>query len=205
MIVVIDSNLGNVRSVYAKIQQSGEEVKISNSVADIETADRLILPGVGAFDTGMKNLNALELIPVLQRKIIREHTPVLGICLGMQLFTRCSEEGSQQGLACIDAETVRFDLAGSDTFPVPHMGWNTIQKKREVPVLSGIDDNSRFYFIHSYHVICHNPEDIVATTSYGYDFASIIQRENVLGVQFHPEKSHKQGIMLLKNFAAGKS
>jgi len=203
MIVIVDYGLGNVRSIYAKIDQMGEEARISHDKSDIETADALILPGVGAFDTGMHNLKALDLIDILYRRIIQERIPVLGICLGMQLFTNKSEEGSQEGLSYIDAETIRFQFPEEISLPVPHMGWNTIQKKREIPALSGIVDNSRFYFIHSYHISCHNPQDIVATTIYGGNYPSIIQKDNILGVQFHPEKSHKQGITLLKNFVKG--
>lgn len=203
MIIIVDYGLGNVRSIYAKIDQMGKKAKISNQISDIEVADTIILPGVGAFDTGLQNLKTLDLIQILNRKIIHEHTPVLGICLGMQLFTKKSEEGSQEGLSYINAETIRFRFAEGANLHIPHMGWNTIQKKRDIPVLSGIVDNSRFYFVHSYHVICHDSQDIVATTSYGYDYSSIIQKENILGVQFHPEKSHKQGIALLKNFAKG--
>jgi glutamine amidotransferase len=203
MIVIVDYGLGNVRSIHAKIAQMGENVKISNLISDIEIADKLILPGVGAFDTGMKNLKELNLIQILNKKIIHERTPVLGICLGMQLFTKKSEEGMQEGLSYIDAETIRFRFNNGITMHIPHMGWNTIQKKRDIPVLSGITDNSRFYFVHSYHVICHVSQEIITTTSYGYNFPSIIEKENILGVQFHPEKSHKQGIALLKNFVRG--
>lgn len=203
MIVIVDYGLGNVRSIYAKIDQMGEKAKISNEKSDIEAADAIILPGVGAFDTGMQKLKALDLIDLLHKKIILEKTPVLGICLGMQLFTKKSEEGTQGGLSYINAETIRFYITDDVPLHIPHMGWNTIQKKREVPVLSGIGNNTRFYFVHSYHVICHIPQDIVATTCYGRDFPSIIQKDNILGVQFHPEKSHNQGIMLLKNFVKG--
>lgn len=203
MIVIVDYGLGNVRSIYAKIDQMGEEVKISSEKSDIESADSLILPGVGAFDTGMNNLKTLDLIDILYRKIIRERIPVLGICLGMQLFTNKSEEGVQEGLSYIDADTVRFNFGEGISLAIPHMGWNTIQKKREMSVLAEIADYSRFYFVHSYHVVCHVPQDIVATTYYGFDYPSIIQKDNIVGVQFHPEKSHKQGIMILKNFIKG--
>jgi glutamine amidotransferase len=203
MIVIVDYGLGNVRSIHAKIDQMGETATISHEKSEIEDADILILPGVGAFDTGMHNLKTLDLIDTLHRKIVREKIPTLGICLGMQLFTKKSEEGLEKGLSYIDANTIRFQFPEGGALPVPHMGWNTINKKREVPILSGIMDNSRFYFVHSYHISCNNPQDIVAITSYGEKYPSIIHKDNIVGVQFHPEKSHKQGIILLKNFVKG--
>jgi len=203
MIVIIDYSLGNVRSIYAKIDQMDKDVMISREKSDIEVADSLILPGVGAFDAGMHNLKALDLIDILHKKIMQEKIPVLGICLGMQLFTKKSEEGVQEGLSYIDGETIRFRFTHDTPMHIPHIGWNTIQKKREIPALFDIADHSRFYFVHSYHVVCNARDDIAATTNYGYDYPSIIQSENILGVQFHPEKSHKQGITLLKNFVKG--
>ena len=203
MIIIVDYGLGNVRSIFTKIAQMDEEVKISNQICDLESADRLILPGVGAFDTGIDNLRKLEIIPILDRKIMHDHTPVLGICLGMQLLSTKSEEGNLKGLAYLNAETIRFHITQDGLYRIPHMGWNTIHKTREIPQLLDLDDNSRFYFVHSYHLVCNDIQDIAATTTYNYNFPSIIQRKNILGVQFHPEKSHKQGILLLKNFARG--
>ena len=201
MIVIIDYGLGNVRSIYAKFVQIGENVKISGSFADIESADKIILPGVGAFDAGMENLRNLEIIPLLNKKVNHERIPILGICLGMQILTTKSDEGISSGLGYVDAETVRFKFDPSTSLNIPHMGWNTIQFRQDTPLLEQIPDNSRFYFVHSFHVQCFEKNNIIAITNYGYDYPSIIQKENIYGVQFHPEKSHSQGIQLLKNFA----
>ena len=200
MIIVIDYGLGNIRSVFTKISQTGESVKVSHAISDIESADKLVLPGVGSFDAGISNLNALNLIPVIKRKVLKEKIPILGICLGLQLFTNRSEEGNLPGLGMIDADTKKFHFVDAIPLNIPHMGWNTINIEKNSPLLSGIENNSRFYFVHSYHTCCNNKEDIVASTRYGYEFPSIIQKENIFGVQFHPEKSHKQGMQLIKNF-----
>lgn len=202
MITIIDYGLGNVRSIFAKLHQMGEEVQISNDSTDIEDSDKFILPGVGAFDTGMKNLTELGLSELLHKKIIREKSPILGICLGMQLITQKSEEGVRNGLGYIPAKAIKFHFNLDPNFPVPHIGWNTIAIKNvDSPLLKGIPEASRFYFVHSYYVKCEDEADITANTCYGITFTSIIQHENIHGVQFHPEKSHHQGLTLLKNFA----
>lgn len=201
MIVVIDYGLGNIRSIFAKYDQMGEKVLISKSINDIENADRLILPGVGAFDAGMNNLHALGLLEILQKRVVQEKIPILGVCLGMQLFTRHSEEGMVDGLGFIEADTVIFSLSQKVDLCVPHMGWNEVSfKQNGSKILENIPDPSRFYFVHSYHLQCDHPEDVVGVTHYGYEYPSIVERDNIIGVQFHPEKSHKQGIQLLRNF-----
>lgn len=201
MIVVIDYGLGNVRSIYAKIEQMGKNVLISREQSDIEAADKIILPGVGAFDAGMENLKGMNIIPLLERSVLREHIPILGICLGMQILTQKSEEGVLPGLGYFDANTVRFNFTSDTSLKIPHMGWNTVNFQQDCPLFEGIPNNSRFYFVHSYHVNCHNHDDAIAITQYGYEYPSIIQKGNIYGVQFHPEKSHKQGIQILKNFS----
>jgi len=180
----------------------GLAAKISSMVSDIENADRLILPGIGAFDNGMNNLRRSGLIELLNHRVIDIGIPVLGICLGMQLFTQKSEEGSSRGLGWIDAETVRFDfdVGRGKTHRIPHMGWNSVDIKHDDKLFKDIA-NPRFYFAHSFHVIGVSKEDVAATSFYGYEFVSSIIRRNIIGVQFHPEKSHKYGMMLLKNFA----
>jgi len=200
MIVIIDYALGNVRSIYAKLHQMGEEVKISNDIADIKKADKFILPGVGSFDRGMSNLSDIGIIGELNKKVIKEKTPVLGICLGMQLFTQNSQEGEKKGLSYIDAETIKFNFP-REQYSIPHMGWNNIDIKKECDILTKIANQSRFYFVHSFHLKCNFEQDVIASTHYGYEFPSIIQHENIFGVQFHPEKSHNQGLQLLRNFA----
>jgi len=202
MIVVVDYKMGNIGSILNMFKKIGISVTSSSSSDEIEKADKLILPGVGSFDSGMENLKISGLIPMLNEKVIKKKTPVLGICLGMQLFGTKSEEGGMLGLGWIDAETARFKFSqGQPNLKIPHMGWNNIVLKRESSLFKDMPEDSRFYFVHSYHLICNNEKDVVAKTFYGYEFASIVQKENIYGVQFHPEKSHKFGMKLLKNFA----
>jgi len=196
-IVIVDYGLGNLMSLLYKFKKIGINAIISSNEKEIENAEKLILPGVGHFAKGIENLKNYNLIPVLNKKVLEEKTPILGICLGMQLLTKRSEEGNVEGLGWVDAETKRFDLNG---LKIPHMGWNTIEIKRGNILFKNIE-TPRFYFVHSYHVCCEDENDILATTNYGYDFTSAIKKDNVYGVQFHPEKSHKNGIKLLKNFA----
>jgi len=203
MIVIIDyQSSGNPNSIKNMLKHIGLDSKISNTVSDIENADRLILPGIGAFDNGMNNLYRSGLIDLLTQRVIEKGIPVLGICLGMQLFTHRSEEGRIAGLGWIDAETVRFKFNAEmeKTSRIPHMGWNTVDIKHDSKLFKNIVD-PRFYFAHSYHVAGVNEADVAATSFYGYEFVSSIIKENIIGVQFHPEKSHKYGMVLLKNFA----
>jgi glutamine amidotransferase len=202
MIVIVDYGMGNLRSILYKLHNMKVEAVISSHARDIENADKLILPGVGHFARGMHNLKERELIPVLNRTVLERRIPILGICLGMQLFTRSSEEGNVSGLGWIDARTRRFDFNNKDyALRIPHVGWNLLKLKKKSPILVGISEETRFYFTHSYHVDCNEGSNIVATTEYGYDFTSIIQKENVIGTQFHPEKSHKTGMEIIRNFA----
>jgi glutamine amidotransferase len=204
MIAVIDYGMGNLGTVATKIKKMDNSVIISSKPDEISWADKIILPGVGSFKAGMENLQKRNLIEILNEKVLKEKTPILGICLGMQLLTNKSEEGFVNGLGWIDAETIRFrfdDLHNG--LKIPHMGWNTIQTEHDHPLLQKLEQPSRFYFVHSYHAKCSNPENIVALTEYGYKFPSMITRENITGVQFHPERSHKFGMQLLSNFVKG--
>lgn len=202
MIVIVDYGMGNLRSILTKLQRFDIDAKISADSDDINAADRLILPGVGHFAAAMDNLNRRELIPVLNEKVIDRKTPILGICLGHQLFSKWSEEGDVAGLGWVDAQTIKFNFNGNgDGLKIPHMGWNTIRIEKPAPILDGIEDGSRYYFVHSYHVRCNDANDVVAKTAYGSDFVSILQHDNIYGIQFHPEKSHNRGINILKNFA----
>jgi imidazole glycerol-phosphate synthase subunit HisH len=201
MIVIVDYGMGNLRSVLKRIERMGYNANLSSGPDDIEMAKKLILPGVGAFGTGMENLSRLGLLSVLNWKVLENKTPVLGICLGMQLLSRKSEEGDVEGLGWIDAETIRFRFSGMEKqLRIPHMGWNTIKKKENHFLLRGIEENASFYFVHSFHVKCDDPSVIMATTEYGYDFPSIIYKEHIIGTQFHPEKSHQSGVNLLRAF-----
>lgn len=200
MIVIVDYQMGNPGSIRNMLKKFGVPSLISSELADIESATKLVLPGVGSFDRAIQNLHDRGMFEVLNRKVRAGRTPILGICLGMQLMTRRSEEGILDGFGWIDAETVRFrDLAPG--MKVPHMGWNRIAPARRHPILEGLGENPRFYFVHSYFVRCASRGDCLATTAYGPEFDSAIVRDHVIGVQFHPEKSHKFGMRLLKNFA----
>ncbi|MFC1461429.1 imidazole glycerol phosphate synthase subunit HisH [Verrucomicrobiota bacterium] len=201
MIQVVDYRVGNPKSVLNMLKHIGTEASISSCPADIEQADKLIIPGVGAFDNGMKHLADMGLLPAINRKVLEEKVPVLGICLGMQLMCRASEEGEREGLGWIAAKVIRFAAPGGQRIRVPHMGWNLTTVVNQSPLLAGLDDKSRFYFAHSYHVVCDDNSNILTTTCHGHVFASSFQKENIFGVQFHPEKSHRFGMKLLKNFA----
>jgi glutamine amidotransferase len=201
MIVIVDYGLGNLRSILMKFKRIKAEAIISADPIDIERADKLVLPGVGYFAAGMNNLRNSGLIPILNKKVMEFHIPLLGICLGMQLLTKFSEEGGCDGLGWIDAITKKFNFSSpQDKLRIPHMGWNTISQKQHSVLLEGIDPDVRFYFAHTYAVSCNDDQSIVATTEYGYDFASIIQKGNIYGTQFHPEKSHFHGLKLIDNF-----
>ena len=199
MIVVIDYNMGNTGSIVNMIKKAGGEAVISSEPEQIENAEKLILPGVGAFDAGMQNLAKLGFINILRKKVTEQKTPILGICLGLQLVTERSEEGILPGLGLVDASTVRFRFV-SNSLRIPHMGWNSLVVRKESPLFYDMYPDSVFYFVHSYHVVCNNAEDILSTTNYGYDFVSSLQSGNIFGTQFHPEKSHKYGLKLMKNF-----
>jgi imidazole glycerol-phosphate synthase subunit HisH len=199
VVVIIDYGMGNIRSVMNKIQRAGHEALVSYDQEIIRSADKLILPGVGHFLNGMKRLGERNLIDILNERVLNDKVPILGICLGMQLLTRFSEEGNTPGLGWIDAETVRFKL-NDIRHKVPHMGWNSVERKKESPLFKDIPDNRQYYFVHSYHVKCNCVGDILTTTNYGYEFDSSVQKENIFGTQFHPEKSHEWGEKILNNF-----
>ena len=203
MITIINYNAGNIKSIQNMLKRIGAKSCISSSVDEIEQAEKLILPGVGHFDYGMKNLHESGLIEVLNKKVLIDKVPLLGICLGAQLFGNRSEEGVLSGLGWIDMEVVKFDENKlPKNLKIPHMSWNEIKIKKQSKLLEGLNDESRFYFVHSYHMKCNNENDILANTNYGYEFTSAVEKENIFGVQFHPEKSHKFGMKLLENFVS---
>jgi len=197
MIVIIDYGMGNVGSIKNMIKKVGHDSVISSEPSCIQQATKLVLPGVGAFDNGMKNLHASGLIDLLNTKVLEEKVPILGICLGMQLMTKGSEEGCEQGLSWVDAQTLKFQ---SEQLKVPHMGWNVIQHKKPSKLFDELDSEKRFYFVHSYYVKAANEDDISCTTPYGHDFVSAFEHDNIIGCQFHPEKSHTFGMQLFKRF-----
>lgn len=201
MVVIVDYKMGNLGSIFNMLKKIGVSTMVSSSISDIMSASKLILPGVGAFDNGMINLQQAGLISVLTEKVLVQKAPVLGICLGMQLLTRNSEEGSLQGLGWIDGYTARFRFSSEQQgLKIPHMGWNTVVFKQGSIFSQGYEAAPRFYFVHSFHVVCDSEENVAGNTFYGYEFTSVIQKENIYGVQFHPEKSHKFGLRLLNNW-----
>ncbi len=202
MITIVDYGMGNLGSVKNMLKKIGETSIISSEKEDIENATKLLLPGVGSFDNAIKNLQKLDLIEIIRKKVLLDKTPIMGICLGMQLLTKGSEEGKLEGLGFIDAYAKKFDFSSiKNSLPVPHMGWNKTNLVKESHLYKDNNDkNRRFYFVHSYAVICKDKNDVLTTTDYGYTFVSSFERDNIIGCQFHPEKSHKYGMKLFKNF-----
>ena len=200
MITVIDYGMGNSGSIMNILSRIGAEAMLTANADDIARADKLVLPGVGAFDKGMQRLGDLGLIPVLNQKVVGDGTPILGICLGMQLFAHGSEEGALPGLGWINARVIRFQLEESLRLKVPHMGWNTIRVSKPHPIFENIADDARFYFVHSYHMRCADETDILATSNYGMEFTACVARQSVIGVQFHPEKSLRWGMDVFRKF-----
>ena len=196
MIVIVDYGLGNSKAIRNILKKIGYQSTISSEISLISNASHLILPGVGNFEKAMDNIKNLNLINVLDKKVLSDKTPILGICLGMQLMTNGSEEGRVEGLKWINADVKRFDLKIKK---VPHMGWNEIEL-HQIHNISFPEPNPRFYFVHSYYVKCYEKNDIFSTTSYGFDFTSAFKKDNIMGVQFHPEKSHSFGMEVLKFF-----
>jgi glutamine amidotransferase len=201
MVVVIDYGMGNVGSILNMLKKVGAKVVLSTCPDDLWQAERLILPGVGAFDAGMRNLRDRGYFDVLNQRVLRDHTPILGVCLGMQLFTGRSEEGRESGLGWLDAETIRFRFSPEETrLKIPHMGWCSVRLCKPSPLFPDPDPERRFYFVHSYHVACRNPDDVLTASRHGMEFTSAVCRGNILGTQFHPEKSHRFGIELFRHF-----
>lgn len=201
-LVIVDYGIGNVLSIGNMLRSASVPNAISADPQVIRGASKLILAGVGAFDAGMHNLRERGLVPVLTEAVHGRGTPILGICLGMQLLMEGSDEGVDAGLGWIRGRSVRMRSDHTPPVKVPHMGWNEIRPARESPLLEGLRDGARFYFAHSFAVTCADPGDVVATAWHGAPFPAIVSRGAVSGVQFHPEKSHRFGKRLLQNFAA---
>lgn len=197
-LLVVDSGIGNLASVANMIRKIGGEAKISSSPEEIRLAKKLVLPGVGSFDVGINLLKERSLDLAIKAAVKENGSLLLGICLGMQLLFESSEEGNQQGLGLLQGHVRRFQLRDQN-LRVPHMGWNIVKPKPGASLFN-TDEERRFYFVHSYHVDCANAEDVSAVTRYGYDFPSSVERGNVMGVQFHPEKSHRFGMDLFKRY-----
>lgn len=201
-IVIVDYGIGNVGSIHNMLKHVGFDSVISHDPQQITNAGKLIIAGVGAFDAGISRLRETKLLPLLHERVNEYHVPVLGICLGMQLLANRSEEGQLPGLGWINGEAKRFNFSShAEKLRVPHMGWNSVKPHKDSLLLSNLPDEARFYFVHSYYCLCNDAGDVLTTTHYGHDFVSAIERNNIFGVQFHPEKSHKYGMKLLENFA----
>lgn len=201
MVIIVDYGMGNLGSIRHKLTKLKIESSVSADPAAILSASHLILPGVGHFAAGMDNLRRAGLVDALNEAVQKRGTPIMGICLGMQLFTQHSEEGDAAGLGWIDGRTRRFRFnGGHEHLRIPHVGWNLIEKRRECACLSGVAPDQRFYFTHSYFVTVDDPRQAVATTTYGGEFVSVVEKGRIFGTQFHPEKSHRRGIELIRAF-----
>jgi len=201
MIGIIDYGMGNLGSVKRKLDRIGVPSVITSSPDEIRSADKLILPGVGHFGNAVNEIRSRGLWDILSNEVLTIKKPILGICLGMQLMAKCSEEGNVEGFGWIDAEVVRFNVQNTLKFKVPHIGWNRVLVKKPGLLFNEVNLLQGFYFVHSYHLKCKVAEDILNESEYEYAFVSAIQRDNIWGVQYHPEKSHEAGEQLLRNFA----
>lgn len=199
-IVIINYGMGNINSVKKQLERLGVNSVVSANVDEISNADKIILPGVGHFQKAMENLQQLDLIEALNEAVLVQKKPTLGICLGMQLMAKFSEEGNVRGLAWFDAQVIKMNVQDTLRFKIPHVGWNTVEQLKESPMNKGLTDESSFYFVHSYKVVANDTQDILHSTNYETDFTSAISKENIFGVQYHPEKSQDIGLQLFNNF-----
>lgn len=202
MITIVDYKTGNLGSIKNMLKKIGEKSIITSSPELLKDANKIILPGVGSFDIGVKKLKNAGLWDIIIEKVEIQQIPILGICLGAQLMTKGSEEGVEKGFGWVDADTVRFNIQKGSKLKVPNMGWNYIEIQKPSKLFEGMLENPRFYFVHSYHFNFNDSNQVLTNSTYFYPFASAFEKGNIVGVQFHPEKSHKFGMSLLKNFAS---
>lgn len=202
MITIVDYGMGNLGSVSNMLKHIGVKSIVTSDLDRLQKAEKILLPGVGAFDHAMQRIAAQGMLEVLNGKALKEKIPVLGICLGMQLLTESSKEGTLPGLAWIPGQTLSLAEHIRDaSCKIPHMGWNNVSPVHPSPLTTGFTSEDRFYFVHSYFVRCSYPEDVILQTTYGITFDAAVQRDNIFGAQFHPEKSHRYGMKFLENFA----
>jgi len=201
MVLIPNLSIGNFASVLRMIQKAGGEARLVDSPSDLRGADKIILAGIGAFDNGMTSLRDGGWTDALNEAALERKVPVLGICLGMQLMLQSSEEGNMPGLGWVEGEVRRLRPPPDSGLKVPHMGWNTVTVTRENELFPAEDDQ-RFYFVHSYYADCAQPDVVVATSQHGSPFTAALKKDNIYGVQFHPEKSHRFGMAILRNFLA---
>jgi glutamine amidotransferase len=200
VIAIVDYGMGNLGSVQNMLRKLGAESVRTSDPAEIANADRLVLAGIGGFDGAMERLANAGLIDVLNEQVIERRAPILGVCLGMQVMAKSSSEGSRPGLGWLDAEVIRFEFPDERRLPIPHMGWEVVAPTRPSPLFDPAGPEPRFYFSHAFHLVCGDQADVAATTTYGYEFAAAIHRGNILGTQFHPEKSHVFGLEVYRRF-----
>ncbi len=198
--IILDYNAGNIQSVRRKLERVGSSVTVTNDPSLVLKADKIIMPGVGHFGNAMDQLKNLNLIDALNEAVLVRKAPILGICLGMQLMAKHSEEGNCNGLAWVNGFIKRFQVTDTLNYKVPHMGWNTVHITKKSKLMDGIDENAAFYFVHSFHFETEENDLILNETNYDYNFVSAFEKENIFGVQYHPEKSHETGERLMRNF-----
>lgn len=202
MIAVIDYDIGNIAAVVNMLQRLGLTCRVTARTEEVEQAERIILPGNGAFDACVSNLRASGLVPMLEQRVLQCGVPLLGICVGAQMLGHGSDEGREPGLGWVNMRVKRF--AALQDLRIPHMGWNRVQRLQlDHPLTRDMSADARFYFVHSYYMEPQDPADVLLRAHYGIDFAAAVAHENITGVQFHPEKSHRFGKRLLASFAAG--
>ena len=202
MITIVDYKTGNLGSIKNMLKKIGVPSVITADPDQILEASKIILPGVGAFDIGVRKLKDAGIWDVLIEKVQIQKTPILGICLGAQLMTKGSEEGVKQGFGWVDADTVKFKIEKESKLKVPSMGWHHAHVEKKSKLFEKMTDDPRFYFVHSYHFKLFDSDQVLTTSNFSYNFCSAFEKENVIGVQYHPEKSHKFGMQLLRNFAS---
>jgi imidazole glycerol-phosphate synthase subunit HisH len=202
MIAIVDHGMGNLGSVSNMLRKIGADSIRTADADQLRRADKLVLAGIGAFDGAAERLAELGLVDVLNALVLERGVPVLGVCLGMQLMARSSQEGERIGLGWLDADVRRFSFPPEAVLPVPHIGWEVVHPTRPSPIFDGAQSEPRFYFSHAYHLVCHDSGDVAATATYGYEFPAAVHRGNILGTQFHPEKSHVFGLDVYRRFVA---
>lgn len=200
MITIVDYGMGNIRSVQKIFQRLNIQVQITSNHTEILNSSKLLLPGVGHFANGMKKLEETGFKEILDQLVLIKKVPIMGICLGMQLMTKNSAEGNVEGLGWVDAQTSRFNFENQN-LKIPHMGWNQVDVKKNTAMSNNIIADDLFYFVHSYFVSCNQKEDVLFQSDYGHSFVSGFEKDNIVGVQFHPEKSHRSGMRLIQNFS----
>ena len=200
MIGIIDYGVGNIKAFTNIYKNLNIPFKIVKDISEFENITKLILPGVGSFDHAMTSLQNSGMREKLDELVLEKKIPVIGICVGMQMLAKSSEEGTLNGLGWIDGIVKKFDKSKINNAPLPHMGWNNLKIEKKNKIFDNLEENPRYYFLHSYYFECENKEDVIATATYGEKFDCMINHKNIYGIQCHPEKSHHNGMQLLKNF-----